>query len=89
MKDCSTTSSLEWKVMMSLGWNEPIYTYNHQYTQYFIKKASYGGRVGANIQEFISSLSMKKKTILKNHLKFNSQDTCNLIQEYKEIYRWI
>ena len=56
MKDCSTTPSLGWKLMMSLGQDEPFYTYNHQCTRHFIREACYGGIVGANIQEFNSSL---------------------------------
>ena len=51
MKDCLTISSLEWKVMMSLGQAEPIHTYGHQYTRHFIRETCYGGRVGARIQE--------------------------------------
>ena len=75
-------SSLGWKLMMSLGQDEPIHTNNHQYTQHFIREACYGGRVGAKIQEFMSSLCTEIKIILQNLLKSNLQDNCNLMQEY-------
>ena len=67
--------------MMSLGEDEPVYTYNYQYTRLFIREACYGGRAGAKIQKFNSSLCMKNKTIFQNHLKSNSKDICNLMQE--------
>ena len=84
MKDCLTTSSLAWKLMMSLGQHEPIYTYNHQYTRHFIREACDGRRVGANVQKFISSLSSEIRTIFQNLLKSCSEDICNLMQEYKK-----
>ena len=56
MKDFLTTSFLRWKLMMSLGQDEPIFTYSHRYKRHIIKEACYGGTVGANIQEFNSSL---------------------------------
>ena len=82
MKACLTFWSPGWKLMMSLGQDEPIYTYNHQYTRHFIREACYGGRVEANIQEFVSTLCTEFKTILQNHLKSSSQDIFNLMQEY-------
>ena len=80
-KGCLTTSFLGWKLKISLGQDEPIYTYNHQCTQYFVREACYRGRVGAKIQEVNSSLCTEIKTILQNHLKSNSQDIFNLMQE--------
>ena len=38
IKDCLQTSSLAWKLMMSLGQGEPIYTYSNQCTRHFIRK---------------------------------------------------
>ena len=73
MKDYFTTSSLGWKLMSS-GQDEPIYTYNHQCTRYFIREACYRGRVGARMLEVHSSLCTEIKTSLQNHLKPNSQD---------------
>ena len=55
MKDCLTVSSLPWKLMMSLGQDEPIHTNTHPYTRLFIREAFYGGTVGAIFQEFESS----------------------------------
>ena len=68
---------------MSLGQDEPIHTYTDQYTRHFLRDACYGGRVRANVQEFNSSLCTVIKTILQNQLKSDSQDICNLMQEYK------
>ena len=56
MKDCLTTSSLRWELRMSLGQDEPFYTHSHQNTRYFIRETCYGGRTGANLQKFNSSL---------------------------------
>ena len=69
--------------MMSLGQDEPTNTYSYQYTRYSIRKAFHGGRVGANIQEFTSSPSTKNVTNLQNLLKSNSEESCNLVHEYK------
>ena len=52
MKYCWTTLSLGWKLMMSLGQNEPFYTYNHQHTRNLKSEACCGARVWANIQLF-------------------------------------
>ena len=48
---------------------EPLYTCNCQDTVHFITAASYGGRVGANMQEFKLSLCTQNKTILQNFLQ--------------------
>ena len=86
IKDCLTTSSLGWKLLMSLGQEETPHTYNHQYTRYFIREAGYRGRVGSNIREPNSSHSIlctEIQRILQNHLKSNSQHICNVMREKK------
>ena len=83
MKSWLTISSLGRKLMMSLGQGEPIYTFTDQNIPQFIKEAGYGGRVGKNIPEFISSLCTENETILENILKSNSRDNCKLKQEHK------
>ena len=70
---------------MSLRQDEPIYTYNHQYTRQFIRKACHGRRIGANIQEFKSSLCNEIETIFQKTSKANSQEICTLMQELKNI----
>ena len=51
-KDCLTTSSRGWKLLMSLGQDEPINTFNYQYTRHFLKEACYAGRVESIIKAF-------------------------------------
>ena len=56
MRDCLATSSQGWKLRLSLGQYELVYTDDHQYTRHFLKETCYGGSVGANIEEYNSSL---------------------------------
>ena len=69
--------------MMSLRQDEHFYTYSDQYIRHLIRQTCFGGRVGANIPEFISSLRTEIKTILQNYSNTKSEDACNSIQENK------
>ena len=70
--------------MMSLGLDEPNYTYSHQYTRHFIREACYGGTVGAKIQGFRSTLHTEILEIIQKQLKSNSQGICKLKHEYRK-----
>ena len=68
---------------MPLVQDEPKKTYNHYFTRHFIRRTCYGGKVGANLQEINSNLCFEIKTFLQIHLKSNSPDICNLMQDLK------
>ena len=68
MKDCLTLSSVGWKLMRSLGQDEPIYTYSHPYTRLYLRQDCYGGRAGANILEFESTAIRQFLNVIRSHL---------------------
>ena len=63
LKDFLTTSSLGWELLMSLGQDEPVYTYTDQYTRFFKREVCFGGKVAANKQELKSKLKQFFETI--------------------------
>ena len=90
MKDCLTISSPIWKLLMFLGQDEPYYTSSHPCTRHFIRQACYGGRVGASRREHESTAITSILNVIELHLKSNSDDICNLMEEYEkqiDVYR--
>ena len=63
-KDCLTTSSRGWKLLMSLGQDEPIYTSNYQYTRHFLKEACYARRVESITKDFDPIFVLELKQFL-------------------------
>ena len=78
MKDCSSIFSLGWKLMMSLGQDEPIQTYINPYRRHFAREVCYGGRVG-NIPEFEKTAITPILIVIRYHLYSNTGYICNLI----------
>ena len=83
MKDCLTTSSLGWKLMMSLGQDEAIYTSTHSYSEHFPPEHCYGGTVGAKVREFESTALTKNLNVIKSHLKSNAEDIFTLMEQFE------
>ena len=67
--------------MKSLSQDEHIYACRQSCTRRFMREDVYGGRVGANIREFGSSANTVLLNLIRSHLSFNTDITCNLLQE--------
>ena len=73
MKDCLAYSSLGCELMMSVDEDKSLYTYTHPYTRHFIWEACYGGRYGADIQDFESSAVTPLLNVKISHLNFQNR----------------
>ena len=69
--------------MLSLGQDEPLYTYTDHHTRHFIREGCYGGRIATNIQEFNSSICTGTSAILQKHSKSNSKNIFKLTEEFR------
>ena len=87
LKSVIAISPLEWKLMMCLGQDEPIYTYTHPLTKHFVKEDCSGGRLGTNFREIESSANIAILNATRSLLKSNTNIISNLMQNY--LYRCV
>ena len=87
MKNSLTLPSLANKFFNSLREesDEPIYTYNDEFTRHFVRKSIKGGRCSALSQSYRSNISQEVFNIISKELNVSGNDNvCEIINKYFE-----
>ena len=76
-------SSLGWRLLVSLGQDELVYTNAHPLAGFLTREASYGGKIWAKVWEFETSATTASLNSNRSQLNSNAEDNCEIVLEQK------